>query len=68
MKYELRSCEVEDVDKIAEGLEVLARQYNCKILYWYIDKFRGNSQSGLVLVKHVIGPQLAIRKELKRDS
>ena len=51
LKYELRRCEAETMDKIAEDMEAAARQYNSKILYWHVHKLRGNSQSGLVPVK-----------------
>ena len=33
LKYELRRCEVEAMDKIAEDLEDTARRHNSKILY-----------------------------------
>ena len=47
LKYELRRCEVEIMDKIAEDLEDAARQHNSKILSWLVNKLRGSSQSGL---------------------
>ena len=50
LKYELRRCEVEAMDKIAEDLEDTARWHNSKILYWHVNKLR--SQSGHVLVKN----------------
>ena len=52
LKYELKRYEVEAMDKIAEHLEDAATRHNCKILYWHINKLRGNSQSGLVPVKN----------------
>ena len=51
LKYELRRCEVEAVDKIAEDLEDASRRHNSKILYWHVNKLKGSSQSGLVPVK-----------------
>ena len=33
LKYELRRCEVETIDKTAEDLEDAARRHNSKILY-----------------------------------
>ena len=36
LKYELRRCEVEAMDKIAEDLEDAARLHNCKILHWHV--------------------------------
>ena len=51
LKYELRKCEVEAMDKIAETLEDATRRHNSKILHWHVNKLRGNSQSGLVPVK-----------------
>ena len=56
LKYEPRRCEVEAMDKIAEDLKDAARRHNSKVLYWYINKLRRSSQSGL------------IRKELKRGG
>ena len=38
LKYELRRCEMEVMDKIAEDLEDAARQRNSKILYWHVNK------------------------------
>ena len=66
--YELRKCEVEVMDNIAKDLEDAARRHNSKILYWHVHKLKGSSQSGLVPVKIGMGPQLVIRKELKRDE
>ena len=51
LKYEQRRCEVKAMDKIAEDLEDAARRHTSKILYWYANKLRGSSQSGLVPVK-----------------
>ena len=51
LKYELRICEVEATDKIAENLEDAARWHNSKILYWHVNKLRESSQSELVPVK-----------------
>ena len=50
LKYELRRCEVEAMDKIAEDLEDVARRHNSKILYWHVDKLRGSSKARLVPV------------------
>ena len=49
LKYELRRCEVEAMDKITEDKDV-ARRYNSKILYWHVNKLKGDSQSRLVPV------------------
>ena len=45
LKYELRRCGVDAMDKIAEDVEDGARWHNSKILYWHVNKLRGNSQS-----------------------
>ena len=45
LKYELRRCEVEAMDEIAGDLEDAARRHNSKILYWHVNKLRGNCQS-----------------------
>jgi len=51
LKYELRRCEVENIDKIADVQEDPARRHNSKMLYWLVNKLRGSNQSGLVQVK-----------------
>ena len=38
LKYKLRRCEVEAMDKIAKDLENAARRHNSKILYWQVNK------------------------------
>ena len=48
LKYELRMCEVEAKDEIAEDLEDAARQHNSKIFYWHVNTLRESSQSGIV--------------------
>ena len=55
------------MDKISEDLEDAARRHISKILYWHVNQLRGNSQSRLIPVKDKNGPQLVIRKELKKD-
>ena len=45
LKYEIRRCEMEAMDKIAEDLEDAARRHNSKILYRHVNKLRGSSQS-----------------------
>jgi hypothetical protein len=42
LKYELRRCEVQVMDKIAEDLEYAGRRHNSKILYWHVNKLRGS--------------------------
>jgi len=51
LKYELRRCKAEALDKIVKDLEDAAIQNNRKILYWHINKSRGSSQFGLIPVK-----------------
>ena len=52
LKYELRRCEVETVDKITEDLEDAARRRNSKILCWHFNELRGSSQTGLAPVNN----------------
>ena len=59
---------MEVLNKITEDLEDAARQHISKIFYWHINQLRGNSQSGLCQLKIGLGPQLVIRKALKRDG
>ena len=66
LKYELRRCEVQAMDKIAMNLEDAGRRHNSKILYWHVDTLRASSQSGLVPVKDMNGA--SISKELKSDG
>ena len=65
LKYELRRCEAENMDKIAEDLEDAARRHNCKILYWLVNKLRGSSQSGLVPVKDRNGATIIDKERVK---
>ena len=57
---------MEAMDKIAEDLEDAARRHNSEILYWHVNKLRGSSKSRPV--KDRTGPQLVIKKDLKRDG
>ena len=65
LKYELRRCEVEAMDKIAEDLEDADRRHNSKILYWYVNKLKGSSQSGLVPVKDRNGATISDKEKVK---
>ena len=65
LKYELRRCEVEAMDKIAEDLADTARQHNSKILYWHASKSRGTSQSGLFPVRDRNGATISAKEIVK---
>ena len=65
LKYELRSCEVEAINKIAEDLEDAARRHISKILYWRVNKLRESSQSGLVPVKDNNGATISDKERVK---
>ena len=65
LKYELRRCEVEAMDKIAEDLEDGARRHNSKILYLHVNKLKGSSQSGLVPVKDRNGAANSDKEKVK---
>ena len=65
LKYELRMHEVEATDKIAEDLEDAARRRNSKILYWYVNKLKENSQSGLVPIKSRNGATISDKERVK---
>jgi len=64
-KYELRRCELEAMDKIAEDMEDAARRYNSKILSWHVNKLRISSQSTFVPVKDRIGVTISDKKRVK---
>ena len=49
LKYELMWSEVVAMDKIVEDLGDAARRHNSKILYWYVNKLRCSTQSGVLL-------------------
>ena len=66
LKYELRRCEMEAMDKIAEDLEDAARRHNSKILYWHVNKLKGSSQSGLVPVKDRNGATISDKEKVKK--
>ena len=53
------------MDKIVEDLEDAARRYNSKILYWYVNKLRGTSQSSLVPVKDRNGATIIDKEGIK---
>ena len=65
LKYELRRCEMEAMDKIAEDLEDAARRHNSKILYWHVNKLKGSSRSGLVPVKDRNGVTISDKEKVK---
>ena len=65
LKYELRRCEMEAMDKITEDLEDAARRHNSKILYWHVNKLKGSSQSGLVQVKDRNGATISDKEKVK---
>jgi len=48
LKWELRSCEVEAMEKIAKDLGDVVKRRNSKILYCHVNRLRENSQSRLV--------------------
>ena len=66
LKYELRRYEMEAIDKFAEDLEDTARRRNSKTLYWYVNKFRGSSQSGLFPVKDRTGATISDKERVKK--
>ena len=51
LKYDIRTCEVEAMDKIVEEMEDADKRHNGKISYWHVSKLRSSSQSRLVPVK-----------------
>ena len=53
------------MDKIAEDLEDAARRHNSKKLYWYVNKLKGSSQSGLVPVKVRNGATISDKEKVK---
>ena len=69
LECELRGCEVETMDKIAENLEDGARRYNSKILHWHANKLMRNIKFNWDLSQLKIGnmPQSVARKKLKRN-
>jgi hypothetical protein len=65
LKHELRRCEVEAMDKIAQDLEDAALQLNNETLHWDVNKLRANSQSGLVPVKNRNGATIGDKERVK---
>ena len=65
LKYEIRRCEVEALDKIAEDLEDAARRHKSKILLCHINKLRGSCQSRLVPVKDRDGATISDKERVK---
>ena len=68
LNYELRRCEVEAMDKIPKDLEDAARRHNSKIFYWHVNKFRGSSQSRLVIVKYSNGAVISDKRRFKERN
>jgi len=66
LKYEIRRCEVETMDKIDEDLEDAARRHNSKILYCHVNKLRGSSQLGLVPVRGRNWATISVKEWLKK--
>ena len=56
------------MDKVAEDMEDAARRHNNKILYWYVNKLSGGSQSRLVLVKDRDGVTICDKERVKERS
>ena len=67
LKHEIRRCEVEAMDKIAEHLEDSARRHSSKILYWH-NKLRGSSHSGLVPVKDTKGATISDKERVEEKQ
>ena len=65
LEYELKRCELEAMDKIFEDLEDAASWHNSKILYWHVNKVRGNSQYRLVPVKDRNGAIISDKERVK---
>ena len=65
LKYELRRCEVEAMNKISEDLKDVARRHNSKIIYVHVNKLKGSSQSGLVPVNDKNGPTVSDKGKVK---
>ena len=66
LKYELRRCEVEAMDKISEDLEDAARRHNSKMLYWHVNKLRRSSHPGLVRVNDKNGATISDKERVKK--
>ena len=67
LKYELRRCEVEQMDKIAMDLEDVAIRHISKILYWRANKLRESSQSRHVPVKDKKGATISDKERVKGE-
>jgi len=68
IKYELRRCERETIEKISKDLEDADRRHNSKLMYCHVNKLRGSNQSEFIQLNIEIGTQLVIRNELKWDG
>jgi len=65
LKYELRRCRVEAVDKIAKDLEKVTIRHISKIFYWRVNKLKERSQSGPVPVKDKNGATISDKERVK---
>ena len=66
LKYELRSCEVEAMNKIVKDMDDAARRHNSKILYRHVSKLRGSSQSRLVPAKDRHKTRISDKERVKQ--
>ena len=53
------------MDKTAKDRENIAKRHNSKILYWYVNKLKGSSQSRLVPVKDRNGAKISDKERFK---
>ena len=53
------------MDKAVEDLENSGRRHNSKILYWYFNKLKGSSRSGLLPVEDRNGPTINDKERVK---
>ena len=51
LEHKSRARRVKIMEKVDNDLEDATRRHNTKILHWYVNKLRRNSQSELVPVK-----------------
>ena len=66
LRYELRRCKVDAMDKTAKDQEDAARRHNIKILYWHVNKLKESSQSGLVPVKDRNRATISDKEKVKK--
>lgn len=65
LKKELKKCENDFMDKIAEDLEDAAKRHNLKVMYEHVRNLSGRKKQAILPVKNEKGEQLHDKEQIK---